>query len=508
MKLKLNTSISMPPPESPAPAAATPGGTKLTLKFSQPPTPAPSSTVQTPKGSKKKRKAEDGETGSAAKKAKASNLPAAAAKPQILRLKSAKDTPTTAATQVKFNFKGKAPPRPLGVGYDSEAEEAEIDPAIEESIVLRMKPGPDCDLVRKALEDRTFGLPRSDGGVQVAFRFFGKDGRRAAVTVQDRVYAAVLLDLPCIVESMKSWDKRGWWKSADICQMLLVLDAVNTPEDSKNLDLPPYIDQKTWQWPHGLTPPMHNARKRRFRKRISYRTIEAAENEVERLLAEDERIENLPNGETHLELMDLDEMRQGEDLDEDADGDDDAEGDFDDSQLIQPQEEEEDLQAMEDRLAEQFAEWDDDDDEASKAATTNGDASTSNGEVTVHTADIADAGIAPTNGRPSEEAPSSDALPDTATAETPEAEEEEDDEDDDEEDDGSDDDETARGRAQEEEHKREDIRQLEASLKQTQQKLANVQNPIFQKRFIEQIQTLEAELEIKRRAAGELEDDE
>jgi TATA-binding protein-associated factor Taf7 len=31
------------------------------------------------------------------------------------------------------------------------------------------------------------------------------------------------VDLPCIVEGMKSWDRRGWYKSADICQMLLVL---------------------------------------------------------------------------------------------------------------------------------------------------------------------------------------------------------------------------------------------------------------------------------------------
>lgn len=40
-------------------------------------------------------------------------------------------------------------------------------------------------------------------------------------------------------------------------------------------------------WPHGITPPLHHARKRRFRKRVNRRTIETVEQEVERLLEED-----------------------------------------------------------------------------------------------------------------------------------------------------------------------------------------------------------------------------
>jgi len=40
-------------------------------------------------------------------------------------------------------------------------------------------------------------------------------------------------------------------------------------------------------WPHGLTPPLHHVRKRRFRKRVNRRTIESVEQEVERLLDED-----------------------------------------------------------------------------------------------------------------------------------------------------------------------------------------------------------------------------
>lgn len=40
-------------------------------------------------------------------------------------------------------------------------------------------------------------------------------------------------------------------------------------------------------WPHGITPPLHHVRKRRFRKRVNRRTIETVEQEVERLLEED-----------------------------------------------------------------------------------------------------------------------------------------------------------------------------------------------------------------------------
>ncbi|KAJ3510284.1 hypothetical protein NLJ89_g4767 [Agrocybe chaxingu] len=40
-------------------------------------------------------------------------------------------------------------------------------------------------------------------------------------------------------------------------------------------------------WPHGVNPPLHHVRKRRFRKRVNRRTIENVEQEVERLLDED-----------------------------------------------------------------------------------------------------------------------------------------------------------------------------------------------------------------------------
>lgn len=149
-----------------------------------------------------------------------------------------------------------------------------------------MQPGEDCDYLRQAIEEKRFGPP-SRGGADVSFKALTRDGRRSVVTIRGHIYAATLVDLPCIVEAMKSWDKRGWYKSADICQMLLVLGRVASEEEAKTYPLPKDIDATSWQFAHGLTPPLRWVRKRRFRKRISNRTIETVELEVARLLKED-----------------------------------------------------------------------------------------------------------------------------------------------------------------------------------------------------------------------------
>jgi transcription initiation factor TFIID subunit 7 len=46
-------------------------------------------------------------------------------------------------------------------------------------------------------------------------------------------------------------------------------------------------------WPHGISEPMHNVRTNRFRKRMSKKTIEDVEAEVERLLLADVESEDV-----------------------------------------------------------------------------------------------------------------------------------------------------------------------------------------------------------------------
>ncbi|KAF4555382.1 Transcription initiation factor TFIid subunit 7-like protein [Elsinoe fawcettii] len=232
------------------------------------------------------------------------------------------ETPTSAGPRLKLQsrrkssgpknvsilVKGKPPPRPVGVGYDSEASDAETDPAIEQQFVLRM-PAPDqfrgnervramiegdTAYVRTAVEGRTLGLSAAEGGADVSFKFLTRDLRRAVVTIRGNKYAAALVDLPCLVESMKSWDRKGgWWKVADISQMMLVLGPVGlggglgaVDDEARAYKLPKEVDAE-FRYAHGLTPPMHWVRKRRFRKRMSYRDIENVDEEVERLLNDD-----------------------------------------------------------------------------------------------------------------------------------------------------------------------------------------------------------------------------
>lgn len=177
--------------------------------------------------------------------------------------------------------------KPAGTGYDSEAPDAESDPAIEEDFILRMQPGDDCEYLRQAIAEQRFGQ-KTPEGADVRMVFLDRGGRRAAIHIRGSLYAAAMVDLPCIIEGMKSWDKKSWYKSVDICQMLMVLGRIKTEDEALRYPLPKGVDAETMQYAHGLTPPMHQVRTRRFRKRISRTAIERVESEVEALLRKDD----------------------------------------------------------------------------------------------------------------------------------------------------------------------------------------------------------------------------
>ncbi|KAM6500392.1 TAFII55 protein conserved region domain containing protein [Amanita muscaria] len=158
--------------------------------------------------------------------------------------------------------------------YDRELDSSDDDLAFEEQFVLRMPPGEDLERLRKLVTTREM-TP------DIWFKF--KDSRRAVFHIGNNLYSAKLVDLPCIIESQKTLDNKQMFKVADICQMLVVEDKLEKEEPvaSRNFNIDEFI------WPHGMTPPLHHVRKRRFRKRVNKRTIESVEQEVERLLYED-----------------------------------------------------------------------------------------------------------------------------------------------------------------------------------------------------------------------------
>lgn len=120
------------------------------------------------------------------------------------------------------------------------------------------------------------------------------DMRHGEVRLDHWLMHAKIVDLPTIIESLKTIDNKSFYKTADICQMMICKDEPDQPsteEESptKNKKKDPYKVDKKFLWPHGITPPTKNVRKRRFRKTLKKKYVEAPEieKEVKRLLRAD-----------------------------------------------------------------------------------------------------------------------------------------------------------------------------------------------------------------------------
>lgn len=407
------------------------------------------------------------------------------AKIQKLKLTAKnKKTPVTPSS-IKLNFKGRPPLRPKGQGYDSEASDAERDPHIEENFILRMVPGEDCDYVRQAIQDKNWGKE----GAKVRLKFLQNDGRRAVLTVRGRMYAAIFVDMPCIVEGVKSWDKKAWYKVADICQMLMVLGLVQSENEASTYPIPEReVDNRTWAYAHGLTPPMHWVRKRRFRKRISTHTIEEVEAQVQRLLAADDAAQ----GGVRYEVIDPNKARaqnareEGEqsDVDDDMDG----EGEADEGEAVFeaeafPNAEDEDGNV--DDLEAQF--------ESFMAQ----DEAEGGMEVEEAETPASSAAVMEVQQMESSEA-------ETPAATSKEETEEEESEEEDDEDDVDEDEMEQRVDIQ---RQREEIADLENAIKDQLAEMDRVQSGMLKNKIQNKIQSLKADLELKKSAIGEGEED-
>ncbi|KAI4915796.1 hypothetical protein J4E90_004242 [Alternaria incomplexa] len=390
---------------------------------------------------------------------------------------------------LKVKGAGKPPVRPYGVGYDSEAEEAEPDPAIESQFVLRMKPGPDCDLLRKSIEEKTIGKSVSQGGPGVHFRFFDREGRRAMLTVQGRHYAATMVELPAVIESLKSWNKKDWVKTADVCQMLLVLDEVKNEEEAKKYPLPSYISPDTHRFPHGLTPPMKWARKRRFRPRKSYIDVERAEASLHRLLEADELAES-----TKYEMVDS----EAESSEESS-----SEEEVDDEEMADAtQVEEMDADQLEQMLAEGLmddeVEFQGDNDQLKALLANNDNVQVEQADTPTTAHDVAMHALSQ-NGNVVVETETAASTPGAATS----ADDDDDDDDEDSDEDVDEVDEAAAAEEQRQEQLRGEIAELERAIVQSTEARDRHTNFLFKKRAQTQIDKQKADLAIKRKQLNE-----
>jgi transcription initiation factor TFIID subunit 7 len=484
-KLRLNTSSAASPIE---PSSATDTPKKLTLKFGRSSIPATPAAAGPSSGKKSGglilTHSSHGKASSSKKRKPTDEGSKAGASVKRIRVvsKGAK-TPTT--PMIRTKFKGKIPLRPLGVGYDSEGEDIEADPAIERDFILRMEPGPDCDYLRKAIAEKTLGLPRNKGGADVWMKFFTSNGKRAVIHILQNLYAATLVDLPCIIEGMKSWDKKAWFKSVDICQMLLVIGKVQTEAEALNAPLPPSVNVKSHQYAHGITAPMHNVRKRRFRKRVSNRTIEAVEEEVDRLLALDQECEK---GSSKYEIVDLDRATREVSSEDDYEeyGSEDADGDAEPEDYFgKGAAETEDMDDMEALLQREMLGGEGVELEIE---------TTASGGPASSTHPIAAAGTNPSA------APTPSAGDDTGD----ESSEGEDD------DDANDDaeDEEALADSKEKQTQREEIANLKAMIATAVANYESVSNTLIRNKIENQIRSLRRDLEVKKGALGEEEEEE
>lgn len=120
------------------------------------------------------------------------------------------------------------------------------------------------------------------------------DMRQGEVRFDHWLMHAKIQDLPTLIESLKTIDNKSFYKTADICQIMICKMEPDQPvaeEESpaKNKKRDPYKVDKKFLFPHGIAPPAKNVRKRRFRKTLRKKYVEAPEieKEVKRLLRAD-----------------------------------------------------------------------------------------------------------------------------------------------------------------------------------------------------------------------------
>ncbi|KAJ4822919.1 transcription initiation factor TFIID subunit 7 [Turnera subulata] len=140
---------------------------------------------------------------------------------------------------------------------------------MEEQFILRVPPS-----IAERL-DRLLSESASSPEEQSLDLSFSENGRSGTFAIGDERFPASLLDLPCVVESYKSYDDCALVKTADIGQMIMVREEGDGAPD-------------VVEYRHGLTPAMRDARKRRFRREpdLNPELVQRVEKDLLNIMAE------------------------------------------------------------------------------------------------------------------------------------------------------------------------------------------------------------------------------
>ncbi|KAL5647852.1 hypothetical protein ACJX0J_042207, partial [Zea mays] len=122
--------------------------------------------------------------------------------------------------------------------------------AMEEQFILRVPPSVAERIERLMNESAASSSNPHEASLDLSF---SEDGRNGTFMIGNESFPVSLLDLPAVVESYKTYDDSVLIKTADVGQMIMVRE--------ENDPAPEGVEYK-----HGLTPPMRDARRRRFRR--------------------------------------------------------------------------------------------------------------------------------------------------------------------------------------------------------------------------------------------------
>ncbi|KAL6615689.1 hypothetical protein ACP70R_037959 [Stipagrostis hirtigluma subsp. patula] len=123
---------------------------------------------------------------------------------------------------------------------------------MEEQFILRVPPSV-AERIERLMNESAASSSSSNPEDASLDLSFSEDGRNGTFMIGNESFPASLLDLPAVVESYKTYDDSVLIKTADIGQMIMVRE--------ENDPAPEGVEYK-----HGLTPPMRDARRRRFRR--------------------------------------------------------------------------------------------------------------------------------------------------------------------------------------------------------------------------------------------------
>ncbi|KRY56254.1 Transcription initiation factor TFIID subunit 7 [Trichinella britovi] len=145
--------------------------------------------------------------------------------------------------------------------HSSKYKEEDQPPEIESDFILRL-PSEEAEQLNKLLEQ--------DNVEKQLKIFVDVDTHTAEIKLCDKKLKGRLVDLPCVVELQKTLDKKNFYKVTDVSQMVICEKSDDESKQRNSLN-----DDKK------LTPPMKNVRRRRFRKTLRKKYMDAPEIERE-----------------------------------------------------------------------------------------------------------------------------------------------------------------------------------------------------------------------------------